>query len=124
MWIPYNPNPKGRIGNDCTVRAICKLTGEDWLTAYLGICVHGALLADMPSTNAVWGSWLRERGYTRKGLPDTCPDCYTVADFCAEHPEGKYLLMLPEHVVCVDDGDWYDSWDSGQMAAIYYWMKG
>ena len=124
MWIPYNPNPESRIGNDCTVRAICKLTGEDWLTVYLGICVKGAVLADMPSTNAVWGSWLRERGYIRKALPDTCPDCYTVEDFCREHPAGKYLLMLPEHVVTVVDGDWFDTWDSGQQTAIYYWTKG
>ena len=124
MWIPYNPNPKGRRGNDCTVRAICKLTGEDWMTVYLGICVCGAMLADMPSTNAVWGSWLRDHGYTRKALPDHCPDCYTVEEFCRDYPTGKYLLMLPEHVVAVVDGDWYDSFDSGQETAIYYWMKG
>ena len=123
MWIRWNPNEKRQTGNDCTVRAICKLTGEDWMTAYLGICIAGAMLQDMPSTNAVWGSWLRERGYVRRALPDNCPDCYTVQDFCREHPEGKFLLMLPGHVVAVEDGNYYDTWDSGQETAIYYWEE-
>ena len=54
---------------------------------------------------------------------DECPDCYTVADFAAEHPSGTYILSLSGHVVCVMDGDYYDTWDSGGEIPLYYWCK-
>lgn len=78
---------------------------------------------DMPSANRVWESWLAEEGYTRKLIPNTCPNCYTVRDFCLEHPTGKYLLATGEHVVTVENGDYYDTWDSGDEQPIYYWSK-
>lgn len=30
LWKTYNPNPCGCRVGDCTVRAICKATGESW----------------------------------------------------------------------------------------------
>ena len=51
------------------------------------------------------------------------PDEYSVIDFCEEHPTGTYLLALREHVVCVRDGQYYDSWDSGEESPVYYWQK-
>ena len=54
-------------------------------------------------------------------MPNTCPDCYTVDDFCHEHQTGKYLLALFEHVVAVVDGYYYDTWDSGRKVVLYYW---
>lgn len=55
--------------------------------------------------------------------PYDCPDCYTVADFCRDHPNGTYILAIEGHVVAVDHGDWYDTWDSGDEIPIYYWEK-
>ena len=45
------------------------------------------------------------------------------ADFAAEHPDGTYILALATHVVCVRDGDWLDTWDSGDETPLYYWEK-
>jgi hypothetical protein len=56
-------------------------------------------------------------------IPDSYPDEYSVIDFCEEHPTGTYLLALREHVVCVRDGQYYDSWDSGEESPVYYWQK-
>ena len=123
MWIPYNPNLIQQHGNDCTVRAISTITGLDWMSVYLGLCVEGAMQQDMPSTNAVWGSWLRRHGFRCSGIPNMCPDCYTVKDFCRDFPEGEYLLAVPGHVVCVIDGDYYDAWDSGSQTALFYWSR-
>ena len=69
-------------------------------------------MGDMPSANAVWGAYLRGKGFVRQIIPDTCPDCYTVAD-----------LALSGHVVCVINGDWIDTWDSGGEIPLYYWHK-
>ena len=120
----YNPNPSNRFVGDCTVRAICKLTEQDWDTVYTGMAFEGFLWKDMPSGNSTWGSYLVHKGYVRRALPDTCPFCYTVKDFCKDHPKGKFLLALDQHVVAVCDGDYYDTWDSGNEMPIYYWTKG
>lgn len=123
MFIFYNPNPEWNLVGDCTVRAICKLTGKDWLTVYFGICIQGALMFDMPSSNRVWEEYLKKHGFVRTLLPDTCPMCYTVRDFCYDYPRGKYLLSLGTHVVAVEDGNYFDTWDSGDEVPLFYWRK-
>ena len=105
------------------IRAIAKVTGQDWETTYMDICVEGFALNDMPSANHVWGSYLHNKGFTKTIIPDTCPDCYTVKDFCTDHPQGEYLLAIGTHVVAVKDGDYYDTWDSGDEIPIYYWQR-
>ena len=120
----YNPNPKERFVGDCAVRAITKLLDKDWDEVYVAIVVQGYIRKDMPSGNSVWGAYLKKHGYVKRLLPDTCPDCYTVIDFCYDHPYGKYLLVLDGHVVTVVDGDYYDTWNSGNEIPDYYWVKG
>ena len=123
MWIEYNANPDGRRTNDCTIRAICKLTGKSWDEIHCDTFVVAHAMRDMQEANRVWGRYLRMNGYKRHALPDDCPDCYTVREFCADHPHGKYMLALDGHVVAVEDGNYYDTWDSGNETAIYYWKK-
>lgn len=96
---------------------------QSWEKTYAGLCVQGFESCDMPSANHVWGAYLRKRGFRRHALPDTCPDCYTVAEFCREHPHGLYVLAISGHVVCVCEGDYYDSWDSGSEIPSFYWEK-
>lgn len=79
--------------------------------------------SDMPSANHVWGAYLRRCGFVRQIVPNECPDCYTVADFCCDHPEGLFVLAISGHVVAVEDGDWWDTWDSGNEIPVYYWMR-
>lgn len=123
MYSQFNPNPIGKNVGDCTVRAICKATGKEWGDVYLGLCMQGYLMGDMPSANSVWGAYLHNLGYSRGIVPDSCPECYTVADFAAEYPEGTYILALSGHVVCVKDGNVYDSWNSSGETPIYFWRK-
>lgn len=109
---------------DCTVRAISKALGKSWDETYIGLVMQGYMMGDMPSANHVWGAYLREQGFERQILPNTCPDCYTVAQFAEEHPSGTYILALSGHVVCVQNGEWFDTWDSGSEIPLYYWQKG
>lgn len=124
MYVEYNPNPLSKKAGDCTVRAVAKVLDIDWDEAYLGIVMQGYALKDMPSINHVWGQYLKEKGFTRHAIPDTCPDCYNVADFAEEHKSGKYILSTGSHVVAVVDGNYYDTWDSGQEVPMYYFEKG
>lgn len=123
MYKEYNPNPLNRRVGDCTIRAISKVTDQNWETTYSAIAIQGLLLCDMPSGNQVWGSYLRSKGFKRYLIPDEYMDTYTVRDFCEEHPKGMFLLALDSHVVAVYDGDYYDTWDSGNEIVIYYWMR-
>lgn len=123
MLVIYNPNPNGTYTGDCVVRAITKAMDTDWDTAYMELAVQGYLMSDMPSANHVWGAYLRENGFVRKAIPNTCPDCYTIRDFCIDNPSGLFVLATGTHVVTVKDGDYYDTWDSGNEIPVYYFEK-
>jgi len=97
--------------------------GTDWETAYALIALNGYLMGDMPSSNAVWGAVLRQNGYSRYAVPDTCPDCYTMEDFAADHPRGVFVVGTGTHVATIKDGFIWDSWDSSQEIPQYYWTK-
>ena len=122
-FIYYNPNPKHRRSIDCTVRAICKATGYSWNYVHSMICMMSNVEADMPSTNAVWGNFLRLNGYERHIVDDHGRGGYTLRDFCRDNPEGTYVVGLDGHVVCVDGGYYFDTWDSGDEVPIYYWKR-
>lgn len=123
MYIPFNPNPDKKLVGDCVIRAVSKVTNQDWKTTYINIVLQGFIMHDMPTSNAVWGAYLYSKGFKRAVIPNTCPDCYTVKDFCKDNQKGIFLLATGTHVVAVENGDYYDSWDSGDEIPIYYWRR-
>ena len=123
MFVFFNPNPARNLVGDCVVRGISKITNKTWDDVYLGIVMQGFYDKDMPSSNAIWDNYLRNIGYDKFIIPNTCPNCYTVNDFAEDHPTGQYLLATGTHVVAVVDGDYYDTWDSGAVTPIYYYTK-
>lgn len=123
MFIKYNPNPTERTVGDCAVRAVAKALDIDWEAAYSLIANNGYQMGDMPSSNSVWGSVLRQHGFYRKSIPDFCPDCYTAEDFARDYPYGTYVLGFGTHVATVKDGNIYDSWDSSREIPQYFWYR-
>lgn len=123
MFKKVNPNPINNLVGDCVIRAISILTDEDWDYTFMELSVFAFDMKDMPSSNAVWSAYLMNLGYRRYIIPNTCPDCFTVRDFCRRNPIGKYLLATGSHVVTVIDGNYYDTWDSGDEIPIYYFTK-
>jgi hypothetical protein len=122
-WISYNPNPVKADAGDCAVRAIAKALDISWEKAYTKLSMAGYLMCDMPNADWVWGSVLRKEGFSREILPNTCPDCYTVADFCHDNPRGVFVVKSENHVATVVNGTLFDSWNSEQKVPIYYWRK-
>jgi len=123
-YVYKNPNPIKNLVGDCVVRGISILTNKSWEYVYIGIVNKGLEMFDMPSSNEVWSAYLRSLGYNKYIIPNTCPDCYTIKDFCSDNRRGRYLLATGNHVVAVINGDYFDTWDSGNEIPIYYFQKG
>lgn len=123
MYIEWNNNPVGRRVGDCSVRAVSKALDIDWEKAYAMIASNGFAMGDMPSSDSVWGAVLRQNGFRKQAIPNTCPDCYTFADFAKDNPRGTFVLGTGSHVATIVDGDLYDSWNSSDEIPIYVWYK-
>lgn len=123
MYVYYNPNPRNPDTDDCVIRAICKVLNMPWERVYMGLCIKGLELYDWGNNNRVWDAYLRGKGFVREVIPDTCPDCYTVEDFCEDHPTGTYVLGTGTHAVAVIDGNYYDGYNSGKKVPIYVYRK-
>lgn len=123
MYVYYNPNPENKLVGDCVIRAIAKVTDQDWEKVYMDIALQGYMMKDMPSANHVWGAYLMSKGFRKNIIPNSCPDCYTITDFCEDNPHGVYLLATGTHVVAVEEGNYFDTWNSGDEVPMYYWLK-
>ena len=125
MYKYFNANPEMKHVGDCVIRAISKALNQDWKTTYWDICMEGLHIHDMPSSDNVWGSYLYKKGFRRNVIPNDCPLCYTIRDFAYDHPHGTYILATNDrsHIVCVKDGDVFDTYDSSDEVPIYFWRK-
>ena len=123
MYVYRNLNPYNKHVGDCVIRAIANTMEADWVDVYDDITRLGKILKDMPSSNHVWGIYLKNNGYRKHIIPNTCPDCYSVKDFCKDNPEGRFVLCLDGHVVSVVDGNYYDVYDCGDEVPLFYWSE-
>lgn len=122
-YIKYNPNPEGRSVGDCAVRAIAKALDTSWEDAFITLSISAFSMGDMPSSDSVWGATLRQNGFVRETIPDSCPECYTAEEFADDHPRGTYVLGFGGHVATIRDGNLYDSWDSSKEIPQFYWQE-
>lgn len=119
----FNPNPLSKSVGDCAIRAVAVATGQSWDDAFDGVTARAKRMADMPSSDAAWGAYLRRMGFRRYAIPNTCPDCYTAGEFAADHPRGVYVLVFGGHVSTIRNGYIYDTWDSSDLVPVYYYFK-
>lgn len=123
MFIFANPNPQKLLVEDCVIRGISIVNDQPWLKTYDQVAAKGRQLFNMPSSNSVWNEVLIDQHFKRSTLPNTCPACYTIIDFCNDHPHGEYLVATGTHVVAVLNGNYYDTWDSGDEVPIYFYER-
>ena len=124
MYSYYNANPyKIRVG-DCVIRAISKALNQSWEDTYIDLTIQGYLMGDLLSSNAVWDAYLKSKGFKRNIVPNDCPECYTIEDFCNEHQKGVFVIGTGTHCVTVENGCVFDTWNSSGECPIYYYHKG
>lgn len=123
MYVYFNPNPTGAKTRDCAIRAVAKALDLTWEEAFALIAANAYQMGNMMDMDYVWGSVLRQQGFARHIVPNTCPDCYTLRNFAYDHPCGVFVVGTGGHVATVVDGDIYDAWDSSDEVSVYYWSK-
>lgn len=123
-WHEYNPNPKKKNVGDCSLRAYCAAFGWTWEEAFeksSEIAKDEAIMMDTYKTcekvMAGEGYFLDEefKKSKRKDL--------TVNEFALTHPYGTYFLNTHGHLLCVKDGEYWDSWDSGKKKVRRIYIK-
>lgn len=120
MYKRFVNNPCGKSIGDCAVRAISVALDVSWDQAFDILTREARKMCDMPSADAVWGSVLTNRGFTRSVVAHPHPNFYSAEDFCYDHPTGIYVLAFGGHVATVRDGVLFDSWDSSAEVPLYY----
>ena len=125
MYKHFNNNPvNNQVTGDCVVRALSVLLNQSWDKTYTDLSLLGFIKGLMPSTNAVHVSYLEQHGFKIHSLPCFNNSCITVREFSETHPIGRYLLAMGDHVVALVDGNYYDSFDSGNEIVSYYFKEG
>ena len=123
MYVFFNPNPDNKLVGDCVIRAISKLLNQPWERTYIDLVIQGYILADMPSSDNVWQTYLRRHGFNRYVIPNTCPDCYTFGDFARDNPQGVFVVGTGTHVATIIDGNLVDVWDSSAEPVAFVWHR-
>lgn len=121
MWIKYNANPLANRIEDCAIRAVAVALDIPWDDAFDLIAQSAKAMGAVMHQNAAFGAVLRQNGFRRYIIPNYCPDCYTIKDFCQDHPEGTFVVGTDSHVVAVINGNYIDSFNSGDLIVLYYW---
>lgn len=121
MWIRANPNPAGNDVPDCVIRAICIALDLPWEQVHWELSVLSARYYSVTCDDNLWGRYLYYFGFRPFLMPEYCPECVTVRDFCRIFPRGTYIIGTGSHAVAVIDGNYYDSWDSGNEVPSFFW---
>ena len=115
----YTANPVKET-NDCIIRSVANATGQDWQTVMREFCDIAIEKYDMPNAYCVAQEYMNRRNYEEEYPYPTPP--LTVSQFCKEHPQGKYVVLLENHALSVIDGDIYDLEDSAEQTVVSYWI--
>ena len=118
MYIYHNANPLGKNTGDCVIRAISTITGLPWRQVHWDLAMISNDEYQMMDDNVIWHEYLVQLGF--KIEPINWP-CAQIRQFCRCFPEGRYILGTGKHVIAVIDGNYYDTWDSGNEYAVFYW---
>lgn len=122
----YQPNEKDIKDKqgDCAIRGLTKFYDISWLDAFDKLVVYARRnqvmingidnIKDLLQDDKVE----YETIYKQKK---------SVNDFTSEHKQGKYLLYVRvgfgTHIVAVENGQYYDTWDCGKKLVYGYWKK-
>lgn len=118
---PNKKDLKDKYG-DCVIRALVAVTGETWEKVFDLLYPIARELQCMPNNKPCYGKFLKEKGFEYKGISNKKGSKRpTVDDFTKDHKDGKYVLLVANHLVASINGKYFDTWDSGNKSLYGYW---
>lgn len=127
----YNPNPKGKLVTDCVKRCLSKATGEAYIYIQRQLnAIHREFHTTDYRAKKVWLTFIERHGYkkfsipVKKGTPRT-----TVADLARQQTANvnglanyRIICRCAKHLVCIAEGKYWDTWDSGDCCVYTSWL--
>jgi hypothetical protein len=114
-------NPARNNTGDCVIRACAVALNKTWIQVSDEIYELSKKYFLSMSDDHLWGRYLYNQGFVPFLLPESCPSCVTIKRFCTMYPHGIYIIGTGSHAVAVIDGNYYDSWDSGDEIPSFFW---
>ena len=109
---------------DCAIRSVAKAENISWLEAYDMMYKYSREVQCPMNCKHGFEHILKQLGYTYTGISNkkgtTRP---TVFEFCGKHKIGTSICVVANHYVTIQDGHYYDTWDSGYKCMYGYWEK-
>lgn len=122
----YQPNKMDLKDNygDCAIRTICKAEGITWIDAYDMMYRLSREVQCPMNCKHGFEYILQKNGYSYQGISNKKGmKRPTVEGFAKEHKTGTYILVVANHYVCCQDGNYFDTWDSGKCCLYGFWIK-
>lgn len=115
-WKEFNPNPKERNIGDCTLRSYCAAFGISWDKSFdiaSKVAKENSSMIQYVADKVLTEEFncVVDEKYNKKTVKSK--DRIKVNEFALSHPYGTYILHVPKHQVTVVNGEYWDSWDSG-----------
>ena len=115
MFRYYNRNPRDRNIEDCVIRSLSLLTGRSWEDVYKELVHFSSRDGYMTDNVEFVEDYLDDR------YPRECHYSKTVGEFAYEHPFGKYIVSMPNHVSSIINGDVIDTFDPSDRIMRCAW---
>lgn len=123
----YQPNKKDlkdKVG-DCSIRAFTKALKMEWLEVFDSLYPYAREAQCLFNQKGAYEPFLKDRGWVY--IPLKRDDKQTVTNFVSNHKGGTYILYIKvgfgTHLVTVEDGYFWDTWDCGQKYIYGYYIK-
>ena len=125
MYKYYQPNKKDIKDKrtDCIIRALTKLTDKNWIECFEMLIPHCIELQSVPSDKVIIEAWLKDNGYKYTGISNAKGTKRPTVEKFSKANKSKTLMVVAHHCVTCEDGNYFDTWDSGQCCLYGYWTK-
>lgn len=116
MYKYMNKNPNQFRIEDCSIRALSTVLDIPWSMAYDMLSISARNLGLMISSVDAIEEFLDTR-YDRVPIYEE-----TVGEFIKNHPKGKFLITMPNHITALVNGVNYDTFDSSDRFIWSAWI--
>lgn len=126
MYKYFQPNKKDLKDEygDCAIRAFCKATNSEWLEAYDYMWQISRTVQCPMNCKTGFETVVKSKGFTYGKISNAKGTKRpTVKSFADTHKHGIYICVVSNHYVTIVNGNYYDTWDSGDKCLYGYWYK-